>query len=154
MFEAVWSKPHKYKMSGAVHGDCLLLNTDLRNYAFLPFCKFIFLIQSPKSVINNLIAINKMKPIVALNAYSFRLRRMYELARRKREGVFLLYSDLQEGKGYEYIERYLGLRTPLEKVQFPEHQYKEKADYELTQSATLIFERYYYLFSQLRLNRL
>ena len=150
--EAAWKKPHKYNKSGAIYGDSLILNQDFSCYSLIDFCKFVYLIRNPRFVINNLIIVNHMKPHLACDLYAFRLRRLFELASKTKGAVFLEYADLKAG--LPLIEHYLGLRSPLEPIDFPEVSFMDVCPYAVMKVAESTYERYHYKFSQLDLIKL
>jgi hypothetical protein len=80
--------------------------------------------------------------------YCFRLQRMCEMAKRTPGAVLLTWDDMISGLGFDVIERYIGLKQPLENDVGAFESIKEgiKNDlipFDLLQYAEQAFERYF-----------
>lgn len=101
--------PHKLLNRSALYLDELLYNSELSTRAAYKECKFIYLIREPEPVLGFLMGNEKKKVGFAVREYTFRLRRLCEMARRTPGAVFLTWEDLLLGK-LEVVQEYLGLK--------------------------------------------
>jgi len=104
---------HKIDNSAAIYGDHLLFNIQFTNTTFYDFCKFIYVIRPAKESLNRIILQNDYTPKNALRYYTYRLRRICEMAKHTPGAVLLQNKDLANGTGYAPIEEYLDLKEPL-----------------------------------------
>jgi len=147
-------KKHKLDNAAAVYGDHLLFNYCLSSKAIYSICKFIYLIRPAKSTLN---IIRRLYPnytnLTAYRYYCFRLRRIFEMAKKTPGSVLITWSDLANDKGYSLIEKYLNLKEPLvhSNEGFLETDEDEiPAEYvDLAQSS---YERYLYSLKQIDLS--
>ncbi len=93
--------------SMSLYGDHLLLNTDFACEKLYDMCKFIYIMGEPTTAI-----LDKYDEKNAFPYYSFRLRRIYEMAQRTPGAVFLTSDDINPS-GFKLIEEYLELEQPL-----------------------------------------
>lgn len=104
---------HKLDNRSAIYMDELLYNHNLSTKIAYKECKFVYLVREPEPVLNFLVTVDKMKPSFALRHYSYRLRRICEMAKRTPGAVLLTWDDLVANRGIHLIEEYLGLKQPL-----------------------------------------
>jgi len=104
---------HKLDNRSAIYMDELLHNHHLSTKAAYKECKFIYIVREPAAVLNLLIGNEKMKPSFAVRHYTYRLRRLCEMAKRTPGAVLLTWDDLIENRGISLIEDYLNLRQPI-----------------------------------------
>jgi hypothetical protein len=110
----LFSFKHKNPNSASIYGDLLLNNKDFTCKSFYKFAKFIFLIRKPEETLP-LILINDKNYTqeTAYMYYSFRLRRLYEMAFEIKNFIFLKYDDLILNKKNN-IKEYLKLNEEIE----------------------------------------
>jgi hypothetical protein len=150
----LFANPHKCRDSSAVYGDHLLYNTSLSCKSLYDRCKFIYLIRPARASLNETAKSNKYRPVFAARYYSFRLRRICEMARKTKDALFLVWDDLASGKAFPSIEEYLGLKVQLK----AEHQHfpactSDEFDERLVSECQDAYERYYYYLAGLDLRR-
>lgn len=104
---------HKLDNRSAIYMDELLHNHHFSTKAAYKECKFIYVVREPASVLNLLIGNEKMKPSFAVRYYTYRLRRLCEMAKRTPGAVLLTWDDLVENRGISLIEEYLNLKQPI-----------------------------------------
>ena len=152
-------KNHKLKnYSGAVYGDHLLFNHSFCCKPLYDYCKFIYVIKSPRNslseIYNNLKYYSKTSVV---NYYRFRLRRICEMAKNTKGAMLITYDDLISGKSFGIIEKYLGLIQPLEHCRLEgeinhiqnDQQFSEKIINEVEDC----YEKYYYYLNNLELTK-
>ncbi len=96
------------------------LNTTFTNKELCKIAKFIYLIRPPYHALHEMADFDSYKPQEALDYYIFRLQRVAQLAKLTPGAVFLTYDNLVRKEGYDLIESYLNLKTPLERREMPE----------------------------------
>jgi hypothetical protein len=98
---------------GIYYGDEILLNTSFQYKQFYKFCNFIYLIRPAKPTINLNLEYKLLAKRNVVKHYCFRLRRIYEMARRTPGAVFLTWNDCANGNGLPLIQDYLKLKEPI-----------------------------------------
>lgn len=147
----LFSLGHKLDDSSAVFGDHILFNTDFSSNVFYDYAKFIYVVRDGRSTLENILSDERLNYDLdkAVLYYSFRLRRMYEMATRTPKSIFLNYKQMYEEDNLKAIESYLDLKEPLKgrEVEF--------ADFKLSRSQTdrcqEVFEKYLFKFKNLNL---
>jgi hypothetical protein len=114
-------------------------------------CSFVYVIRSARASLNEILLDNKYKPECAVNYYRFRLRRIYEMAKRTPGAAFVTWDDLASGSAFGTIEEYLGLKQPLEGDFVSE--YKNSINESFVNEAQDAYERYHYLLKSAELRR-
>ena len=105
---------HKCDSRAAVYMDELLYNHQMCLKEALPLCRFIYVVRSPETTLNMLVSNNKMKPSFAVRYYTYRLRRICEMAKRTPGAILYTFEDLKVGRGLDLLTDYLQLRHPVE----------------------------------------
>lgn len=108
------NNPHKMSNRSAIYMDELLSNRSFYAKEAYAKCKFVYIIREPESAINFLIASEKKKPIFATRQYTFRLRRLCEMAKRTPGAILLTWNNLVDSKGMSLIQEYLNIKEPIE----------------------------------------
>lgn len=152
--EWMFKRTHKCRDSSAVYGDHLLFNMSLSSKKFYEFCKFIYVIRPARATFGEMAYERNYTEERALRHYSFRLRRICEMARRTPEAVLATWDDLAKGSAFGTIEKYLGLNVPLE----TDGRHFSRVDKDLFSEQTIekgqdAYERYFYYLSSLDLKR-
>jgi hypothetical protein len=139
---------HKTDNTAAIYMDELLHNYVLSTKTFYSFCKFIYVVREPRPTLNSLIGAKLYKPLQAARYYTFRLRRMCEMARNTPGAVLATWEDLTTGRANPLIEDYLNLREQLPAIEeLPAS--RDICPFELIQQAEKSYEKYlFYLRSQ------
>ena len=104
---------HKLSNRSAIYMDELLYNRSFYTSIAYTKCQFVYVIREPEAVLGFLITNEKKKPIFAAREYTFRLRRLCEMARKTPGAVLLTWNDLISGDGIYLVEKYLGLKEPI-----------------------------------------
>lgn len=101
------NRKHKCNNRSAIYLDELLFNHDLSIKLAYEKCNFIYYLGSPRLTLEQL-CYSGIKPLYALRYYTFRLRRLCEMAYRTPGALFLNHGDLPES--IPLIENYLGVK--------------------------------------------
>lgn len=155
VIEALTSHPHKLNNAAAVWLDELLHNHYFAHKGLYKFAKFIYLIRDAKFTLNGIVKESWEANHLELY-YTFRLRRIYEMARKTPGAVLLTHDDLITGRGFKVIEDYLNLKVPLE---LDESLFSKKRSHNPLLSSDNIeraqqtYERYLYLMRQMPISR-
>ena len=104
---------HKLNNRSAVHMEELLYNYELGTKVAYQECHFVYVVREPADVLNMMVGNDKKTPSFAARHYTYRLRRLCEMAKKTPGAVLLTWEDLQTGQGIDLIEEYLGLRQPI-----------------------------------------
>ena len=111
--EWLYSHAHKLDSAAAIYADQLFYNIQFSCKALYNACKFIYVVRDAKSSLNQIVSELQYTPSKAVMYYTFRLRRICEMARCTPGAVLLTWNDMATGSGLPLIEEYLQLRTPL-----------------------------------------
>lgn len=143
---------HKIKgYSSAIYGDHLLYNTFFYCKPLYKFCKFIYVVRSPRQTLNNILSkFNNQNKSV--NYYKLRLRRIYEMARETKGAVFTTYDNLINYRSFPIIQSYLNLSEPLDKDEFEQNDYNDFNE-NLIKDAEVYYNKYFYLLNNLDLRK-
>lgn len=154
--EWLFAHPHKCRDSSAVYGDHLLFNSSLSCKVLYDFCRFIYVIRPARASLNetSTIADSSLDGRFAARYYSFRLRRICEMARKTPHSLLLTWDDLASGKAFPALEEHLGLKTQL-KAEHHHFRACLKDDFEerLISECQDAYERYYYYLDKIGLKR-
>ena len=104
---------HKLNNRSAIYMDELVYNQQLQTKDAYEICKFIYVIRPPVNTLSLLIAKDNVKPSFAYRYYSFRMRRICEMAKRTPGAVLLTHDNIMKRQGIDLITQYLGLREPF-----------------------------------------
>ena len=153
LVESISQQPHKANNAAGVFVDELLSNILFTSKALYQCCKFIYVVRS---ALPTLIAITESKATLAQNVryYTYRLCRIYEMARKTPGAVLLTWEDMTAGR-FGPLESYLNLKEKLaghEKL-FPNPPIKSFITGTLVNEAQDAYERYLYLLRNLPLKK-
>lgn len=104
---------HKLNNKSSIYMDQLLFNYELSTKVVYKECKFLYVLREPAPVLKYMIEIQKIKPIFAARYYTYRLRRICEMAKRTPNAVLLTWEDLLANRGISLLENYLNLKQPI-----------------------------------------
>ena len=104
--EPILNLEHKLPNSSAIYGDCINKNINLQTKELYLICKFIYLIDPPKLALNKIIHFEKVDHLYAMRYYTYRLRRIYEIA-KEASGVLVNTQKFKES--LKEISQYLEL---------------------------------------------
>jgi hypothetical protein len=152
--ELLMSAGHKMMGPAAIYGDCLLYNYQFCHKPLLKWCKFIYLIHQPEESLKEILLLKNgsYTPLNALRYYSFRLRRICEMAKRTPGAVVIRFRDITNDKVEELISDYLkikGLKISIKEKKSPENQ----VPYEILSKAEDCYERHLYYLKNLEVRR-
>jgi len=151
----LYSAGHKCRDSSAIYGDHLLRNMSFSCKKLYEYCKFIYVIRPARASLNEIIFKNpKYEPEFAARYYSYRLKRICEMAKRTKDSILVTWEDLSSGIAFSLIEDYLGLKEKLQTTHdqfiFNNRDYfKENLISECEDS----YERHYYYLNNLGIRR-
>lgn len=152
----LFSINHKCRDSSAIYGDHLIYNMSFSCKKLYDYCKFIYLIRPARATLNEIITLEKPKyqPDYAARYYSYRLRRICEMAKRTKDSILITWDDLTKGTAFPLIEEYLGLKEQL-KVNYNHFTYNERDSFKenLVLRCEDAYDRHYYYLSKLNLRR-
>lgn len=152
----LFSIPHKCRDSSAVYGDHLLFNASLSCRNLYDLCLFIYVIRPARASLNEIFTMKEygLSGRFAARYYSFRIRRMCEMARRTAGALLLTWDDLATGRAFPFIEEHLGLKDQLKaKHHHFNHGFRDDFDESLISECQDAYERYYYYLGGLGLKR-
>jgi hypothetical protein len=144
---------HKQDNAAAIYGDHLLHNAGFSCKALYDYCQFIYMIRSARSSLNEIVSLSNYQPENAAKYYTFRLRRICEMAKSTPGAVLLTWEDLANRQGLPLIEEYLGLKLPLRLMEDLRTEKKDEVPHEIVEEAQESYERYLYYLRQLDLKR-
>lgn len=147
--DKLFSNPHKVSTTAAIYGTVNYFNKDFSCKSIYPFSKFIYLIREPIITLQNISNYEKYH-LGAFRYYSFRLRRMYEMARNTPGAILVNYQSLVDKKDLKPIETYLYLKNKLKYTEFVEN-IPDKPIKEYKKLGQEVFEKYFYKFRNLDL---
>ena len=147
----LFHRGHKLHNSAAIYGDHLLFNINFWNKSFYPCMKFIYFIRPGSATLNELVEKLNYTTNTAMNYYCVRKRRLYEMATQTPGADFLTQQNLADGKGLDLIEEYLQLPEPLNPTTKSLGKIEDVVPYPVLQQAEDYYEKYLFLFKQLKL---
>ncbi len=145
---------HKLSNSAAVYGDILFYNAGFACKPLFKCCKFIYLIKPANAVLNDLVRHNKYTPLTALRYYTFRLRRICEMAINTPGAVLTTFEEAMSGKSLPLIEEYLNLNEPLKPKNNKIIETENKIPLEINKKGEESFEKHLYYLRNLPLKSL
>lgn len=145
---------HKNTTAAAIYGDHLLFNMNLTCKRLYDVCHFIYFVRPARATLNEIAKTCRYSEQGMFNYYVFRLRRIYEMAKRTPGAVLLTWENAKQGKGFDLIEDYLGLNTNLS----PEHQhfvarFPDQVNYSVIGKAEEAYEKYLFHMKHLNLRQ-
>ena len=111
---------HKDNSTASIYMIPMLVNFSLASKELCKVCKFVHLIRPALHTLNSIVELNIFDPQTALDYYMFRLRKISAIAKETPGSVFLTWDDLCRNEGFNLLEEYLNLKTPLGKIEVPE----------------------------------
>ena len=157
LLHSINAKQHKLQNMSAIHADVLTYNFQLTNKSLYKESKFIFLIRRATPTLGDMLW-EKIFPDEqsAFLYYSYRLRRLCEMAKAVPGAVVLTEKDLMEKRGDNFINEYLGLTN---KIDFKDYEVVERKlgniSFALSKKAEECYEKHlFYLKSlNIKINR-
>jgi hypothetical protein len=152
-FRFLVGRRHKINNAAATYLDELIYNHSFSFKPLYEYCKFIYVIREAKPTINGIITHHNLKQQSALRYYSYRLRRLCEMARNTPNSLLVTWDDIITGKCISPISEMLNLKSDLD-TNFNLKHYKEvddKVHYKIIEQGQESYERHFmYLKSKLR----
>jgi hypothetical protein len=139
---------HKLDNTAAVYGDHLLYNTQFNCEAIHSICKFIYVVREAKPSLNE-DQVHLRQTVESY--YRFRLRRIYEMAKRTPGSVLLTWDDMQSGAAFPLLEDYLGLKEPLAGTELFIKSVNDRVPFQVVEHAQDAYEKYLYKLKNLDL---
>ena len=135
--------------SGSIFGDHLLYNSSFSCKSLYNYCKFIYIVRSPRFALNEIYNNKKVKNFLLY--YKFRLRRICEMAKNTPNFLFFTWEDLANQSAFPILEKFLNLKEPLQK---DDDLFKIETESNINESiisdAEDCYERYYYYLNNLK----
>jgi hypothetical protein len=141
---------HKLRNSAAIYLDEIKYNHAFCCPTLYKMCKFIYLIREARPSLNAILHTG-YNPQSGFFYYTYRLRRLYEMAKKTPGAVFLTWENVASGKGLELIEEHLNLKDPLKIEDFEGVDTPDVIDLKLVERAQARYEKYFYLFKNMNL---
>lgn len=146
VLEYLYESGHKLDNSASFYGDLILFNKNFSCNSFYKFSKFIFFINSPLISLNEICKTDKLNEKAAFRYYSFRLRRIYEMAVNSNNNfVFITHDDLINKTKFDVIEKYLNLKSKLTYPELETNQSQNFISSDLLIQANDCYEKYLFL---------
>lgn len=142
-------QPHKLNNMAAIYGEHLVYNHEFACPSLYEISRFVYIVRPARPTLNELIGKNNMGSI--LNYYSYRLRRIYEMATKTPNAVLLTWQDLYDGRGLDLVEDYLVLASPLNNPTIESSESNANISTSILREAEHCYERYLYKLKQLPL---
>jgi len=115
--QAVVGMPHRVQHAGAVYGVELLLNYQLTCRRLVEFSRSIYVLSDPRRAVPRLVESGLYDEESAVRLYTFRLRRLAELAKVSRRGLLVTEADLERPEGVGLVADFLRTRTQPKPLQ-------------------------------------
>lgn len=149
ILDYLFSHGHKLNNSACFYGDLILFNKNFSSKSLYNFSKFVFLIRSPFFVLNKLVESKKFTELTAYRYYSFRLRRMYEMARHSNKYFFLTYEDLNNQQIYSKLLKSFKIKGSVQMQSLEKIFVNNSISVDLMKKANDTYEKYLYLFKNI-----
>lgn len=135
---------HKANNNSAIFMDEINFNHQISTKSVYSSCKFVYVVRSPEQCVPQIISNFKYSALNAVRYYTFRLRRICEMARNTPGAVLLTFDDLINDRGVDLINDYLELVKPIDFNPNSLASYKNSASADLLGSAirSQVCERY------------
>lgn len=119
--------------------DRLVMNHELSHDFYYENVKFVFLVREPEESIKYIMEIGYTEA-AALRYYSYRLRRLCEMARKAKHKIVVTWGDLADKSAFPAIKEFLGVKE-LTSIYRPEKS-KETVTPATVSSARRCYERH------------
>lgn len=145
------NKPNfEYRKRPKVFFDHILYNYEFSCKELYKYINFIYVIGEPKKTLKNIVFKNIYDEKTAFNYYCFRLRRMYEMARRSKDPLILFDEDLKNPEIYDTIQNKLKIKDKL-KIKIKNQKKQEiKIDRKIIEESENFYEKYRYRIKNLK----
>lgn len=138
-------RKHKLKTSARVYMDHLLFNYQFSCKQAYENCKFIFIVREPEETIEFLVSNKLYNKKDAISYYLYRIRRICEMAKNSKDGLFLTHANLKNGKGIQEIKDYLNIKERFNFVfENIENKNKNILTYKEIENLNHVYEKYLY----------
>ena len=138
-------RKHKLKTSARVYMDHLLFNYQFSCKQAYENCKFIFIVREPEETIEFLVSNKLYNKKDAISYYLYRIRRICEMAKNSKDGLFLTHANFKNGKGIQEIKDYLNIKERFNFVfENIENKNKNILTYKEIENLNHVYEKYLY----------
>lgn len=138
-------RKHKLKTSARIYMDHLLFNYQFSCKQAYENCKFIFIVREPEETIEFLVSNKLYNKKDAISYYLYRIRRICEMAKNSKDGLFLTHANLKNGKGIQEIKDYLNIKERFNFVfENIENKNKNILTYKEIENLNHVYEKYLY----------
>lgn len=103
--------------------DRLCYNYEI-NHSFYDICDFIYVIRDGEGALGHLIDSGRYRPAAALRYYSYRLRRLCEMAKKTPRKLVVSWDQLIDKSAFPAIKKFLGFKE-LTSMYRPEDEYQQ-----------------------------
>jgi len=133
---------HKNDTTLAVYMTPILSNFSISHKKICEMGKFVYLIRPPLHTLNTLVNGGNFTPTHALDYYLFRLRRLAQMSKMT-GGVLLTCDNLEKNEGWELVQKYLKLKTPIEGRAFQPAEINSQLHWSYVDKAQKAYEKTY-----------
>lgn len=123
--------------------DKLTFNFQIASPALYKICKFVYVVREAAPTLNHLINRKGYSIDGAYRYYCYRLRRICEMAKKTPGSLLITWDDIMSERAFESVQKYLGLKKPLESAyNVIEEEYRLEYPYLLASQAQVRFEKH------------
>ena len=141
---ALTDLPHKCRTAAAIYGDQLFYNISFQCKRLYDWCDFIYLIRGGKDTLLELAVNEPYNDLTSYRYYCYRLRRVYEMAKRTPKATLITWNDLKTGEALPELEDFLCLKKKLPRFEIERSPFRTDIDPKLINKAQDCFEYYLY----------
>lgn len=123
-----------------IHFDKLIYNHQFTCTNLLSQCHFIYVVREPNPTLSYLVKAKGYSERGAMMYYTFRMRRLCEMAKKTRKAKLFTFDDLVSGRAFEEIQKFIGLKNRLEPHLLVQETYE--MDCHLWKGVDLKYEKY------------
>lgn len=131
----------------AIYGDHLVYNITFQCKALYDWCDFIYVIRNAKDTLREImITSTHYNPKTAYYHYCYRLRRIYEMAKKTPKAILVTRKDLITGEGLTLIKEFMSANIKFQHKEeiFDPIELKDNFPIDLLEKAQDCFEYYLY----------
>jgi hypothetical protein len=144
----ITSIEHKFSNFVGLYINEVFYNYQICHKGIYQSCEFVYLVREPKCLE---ILIDKDNATYIVDYYVFRLRRIYEMIKCMRSGIFLTWQNLINQKGVRILEDKLGISEKLVFEELPNNKKTQFIPVSLLKKAEQAYELCLYRINSLGL---
>jgi hypothetical protein len=101
---------NRFRPHARLFVDKVMFNFEVINLQYLQMCEYIFLVREAKGSLNSIVKSGKLTPEAATRYYTFRLRRLCEMAKKSPRRLVITWDDLVDKSCLASLRTYLGMK--------------------------------------------